>query len=105
MTTTFPFDTEQGCLSVQGELTIYQASTALEAFRGAVESGHFKKLDLSEVTELDSAGLQLLLALKGQLTEAGSVTELVNHSPAVTAVLALTSLSDQLDGSHLSGDE
>lgn len=105
MTTTFPFDTEQGCLTVQGELTIYQASTALEAFRSAAGSGVLKQLDLSEVSELDSAGLQLLLALKRQSTEAGSVVELVNHSPAVTAVLALTSLSNQLGESQPSGDQ
>lgn len=105
MTTAFPFDTEQGVLRVQGELTIYQASSALEAFRAAVELGSLKQLDLADVSELDSAGLQLLLALKkeSKVSDGPSIA-MIKHSPAVTAVLALTNLSAQLDVSTLPGD-
>ena len=99
MNNPFQFNAEQGCLLVQGELTIYQATEALLAFRQALDCGLLTEVDLSQVTELDCAGVQLLLALKKSAPE----VKLVQHSPAVSGVVTLTSLTAQLDADHLAG--
>ncbi|GHG63414.1 anti-sigma factor antagonist [Alishewanella longhuensis] len=93
------FNAEQGCLRVQGELTIYQASATLQAFRAACASMQLTQLDLSQVTDFDSAGLQLLLALKKSAPE----VQLRHHSDAVIKVLSLTNLMTELDLDPLSG--
>jgi anti-anti-sigma factor len=75
------------CLSLQGELTIYAVaevkSALLEALDGAMEL----EIDLAGVTEIDTAGLQLLLAAKGEALASGLPLRLSGHSaPAVELI-------------------
>jgi len=76
-------------LHLDGELTIYTAAqhraTLLERLGACPEL----KLDLAGVTELDTAGLQLLLVLKREAQAQGRELRLVNHSQAVVEVLEL----------------
>jgi anti-anti-sigma regulatory factor len=50
----------EGCIHVEGEMTIF---TAAELKPALVDSGAVTGIDLSQVTEFDTAGLQLLLAV------------------------------------------
>ncbi len=85
------FDEESGCLSVLGELTIYQANAATEGLRSAFASWSLSRIDLAGVSEVDTAGLQwLLVASRLPASGAESVT-LVNHSQPVLDALALFS--------------
>ncbi|MBE8715986.1 STAS domain-containing protein [Cellvibrio polysaccharolyticus] len=61
MDETCKFDEEKGLLSVTGELTIYQVASVFEALRDAAASGALCEIDLTGVTEMDGAGLQLLI--------------------------------------------
>lgn len=55
------FDPQTGCLTLAGELTIYQIAAATACLQTAAASGVLANIDLTAVTELDCAGLQWLI--------------------------------------------
>lgn len=87
MSSAFTFDADTGSLSIQGELTIYQANAAVESLRGAVATGTLAQVDLGGVTELDTAGLQWLLLVQRLRGPDERPVALVNHSQPVLEVL------------------
>jgi anti-sigma B factor antagonist len=92
-------ETSQGaaaCLAVEGEMTIYRAAELKPALLEAVRAHDAPALDLSAVTEFDSAGLQLLLAARQEAARLGKRLAVSAASPAVRDVFAL--LGMDLDG-------
>ncbi|MEK6790952.1 MAG: STAS domain-containing protein [Deltaproteobacteria bacterium] len=86
-------------LRLAGEVTIYGASE-LKARLGTLfsernESASFE-LDLSGVTEMDSAGLQLVLAVKREAMALGKGFKVVAHGNASEALVQLYRLSEDL---------
>jgi anti-sigma B factor antagonist len=80
-------DTE---LSVQGELTIYRAGElAGELLAAACNATVALRIDLSGVTEIDTAGLQILLMLRRTAVARGVRLELVRPSACVQEVFEL----------------
>jgi anti-sigma B factor antagonist len=71
-------------------MTIYQAADhkreLLAALAGAAE-GDTLELDLSEVDEMDTAGLQLLVLAAREAQKAGKTAVVVAHSEASQEVL------------------
>jgi anti-anti-sigma factor len=83
-------------LRIDGELTIYRAAELAAAMRtalAAVADGGALDLDLSEVAEMDSAGVQLLLAARRSAIESGRALRLIARSAAVDDVLAILHLT------------
>ncbi|GAB3541777.1 STAS domain-containing protein [Noviherbaspirillum agri] len=78
---------------VQGELNIYRAAELKEALLAQIAPGAALEIDLSGVTELDTAGLQVLMLAKNTARALGTDMKLVAHSPAVVDVLELLNLS------------
>ena len=74
-------------LSIAEDLTIYHAleqkNTLLDALAGASDL----ELNLSQVKEMDTAGLQLLILLKREAQRAGKKVRIVAHSQAVSSVI------------------
>ena len=83
-------ETAPGRIAISGEMTIY-AATALrdELFPFVLASKEPLQIDLSAVTALDTAGLQLLLMLKRVAQTAGIDAVLANVSLPVQDVLSL----------------
>lgn len=79
--------------AIEGEMTIYTAETQRRQLEAYLASGQQLELDLSQVSEIDSAGLQLLIWLKNQAAQADKTLNFVMHSPAIVQVLELTNLS------------
>ncbi len=81
-------------LRVLGEFDISLAdevrATGTEALRG--QDVHSLRIDLSEVTFLDSTGLGALISLRNAAQEAGGDAVLVRPTAAVDRVLVLTQL-------------
>lgn len=77
------------CLAVEGEMTIYRAAELKPALLEAVRTHDEPALDLSAVTEFDSAGLQLLLAARREAGLLGKPLRVTAASPAVRDVFAL----------------
>jgi anti-anti-sigma factor len=79
-------------ISLDGELTIYRAAdlkvTVLEALRQA----RVLEIDLSGVTELDTAGLQVLMLAKQTAAAEQRELRLLQHSPAVVEIFEMLDL-------------
>jgi anti-anti-sigma factor len=88
-----------------GELTIHNAAEQKNALLALLEAGEPVDLDASDVTELDTAGLQLLLLLKREAVMAGLDVKLDAPSGAVTDVLAIANLSPELTTAGRPDDE
>jgi anti-anti-sigma factor len=79
---------------IEGELSIYRAQELRDEFLShpQLEPGGEIELDLSAVSELDGAGLQLLVAMKKEAQKRQCGLRLSGHSPAVLEALDLCDL-------------
>ena len=81
--------------ALQGELTIARAAEWRETLLGAMAAGA-RCFDLSQVTEFDSAGVQLLLAARRTARQEGTGFELRSAPEVVHEVLRRYGLADAL---------
>ncbi len=87
---------ETGPLRIEGELTIYRAAELCETLKStlaALPAGAELAIDLAGVTEMDSAGVQLLIAARRSAAAAGRALSLRDTSPAVEEVFATLRLA------------
>jgi anti-sigma B factor antagonist len=97
----FQIESRSGRVSVAGDMTVYCASELKPALLLEAAAGHNSlELDLSQVQEFDTAGLQLLLLNR----EMHGRLRIVACSPGVRATLELTHL-DRLIGADTPGSE
>jgi anti-sigma B factor antagonist len=80
-------------LRLGGELTIYAAAPLKDALQAALAAATELEIDLAEVSEIDSCGMQLLAAAKRAATEAGKTLRLMNHSATVIDLMELYDLA------------
>jgi anti-sigma B factor antagonist len=80
--------------AIEGELTIYRAAELKPALLEAA-AGETPAVDLSQVTEFDSAGLQLLLLAAREAQRRGKGLQLQAPSEAVREVLAMLDMADR----------
>jgi len=76
-----------GRLALEIDLTIYNAIDAKRQLLDAVNALKTLELDLSRVSELDTAGFQLLVLAKREAQKIGHNLRIVAHSPAVLEVI------------------
>jgi len=74
-------------LALSGNVTIYNALAQKEALLDALASTSKLELDLSQVSEMDTAGLQLLILLKKEAQRAGKRVCIVAHSQVVSSLI------------------
>lgn len=83
-----------GALRVQGEMTIYRASEVAQTLFAAVRAHDGDvTLDLSEVSEFDTAGLQLVLMARRLAEADGRRLDVVQPSECVAEVLNLCNVA------------
>lgn len=80
-------------LRVEGELAIQFAAELKDTLLRSVQATGEVTLDLSGVSEVDTAGIQLLLLAKRAAAAVGCRLRYINHSPAVVDVVELLNLS------------
>lgn len=80
-------------LNLEGELTIYTAAKQKEVLSGFLQNKGDLEINLSGVTELDSAGLQLLILAKRESAQRELLLRFVMHSSAVLEALELANLA------------
>jgi len=76
-------------MRIEGEMTIYRAAELKPALLDTVREHAAPRLDLSAVTEFDSAGLQLLLVARQEAARLGKRLAVGAASSAVRDVFAL----------------
>jgi anti-sigma B factor antagonist len=83
---------ERPPLRIVGDMGIYRAEALRQSLLDALAADAVLELDLSEVTEFDAAGLQLLIMADRAARAAGGVLRVTACSEAVNAVLQLLQL-------------
>lgn len=76
-------------VALAGELTIYSAAEIKAGLAQAMGSANEIEVDLSGITEMDTAGLQLMLIAK---RNPGKEVRFVNHPPSVLRLVDLANL-------------
>ncbi len=79
-------------LCIEGEMTIYRAGELKQTLLAALDQPAALEIDLSAVTEMDTAGLQLLILTKKMAQSKQQDLNLVAHSAAVLEVFELLNL-------------
>jgi anti-anti-sigma factor len=80
-------------VALEGELTIYAARDLQAELLACLDAHPALTLDLGAVTEVDTAGVQILLLLKREARTTGKPLAFVSHSPAVLEVMDLYNLN------------
>ena len=80
-------------LSVKSEMTIYTAHEQKKQLLEHLKSAKHIQLDLMDVTEIDCAGIQLLMFLKQEAAERQRELVITQHSRAVVEAIELLNLS------------
>lgn len=84
--------TAHGRVAIDGELNIYRAADLKTLLQGELQRSAVLEVDLAGVTEVDSAGLQVLMLAKQTARTENRELRLVGHSPAVLEVFELLDL-------------
>ena len=83
-------EVSDGCIRLNGELTMHQAEEIRPLLLAALPTdGTVARLDLSQVGEIDTAGLQLLMAANREVLNRGTKLQIVAVSAAVKDTLEL----------------
>lgn len=94
-------------LTIEGELTIFTAAEQKINLLNFLNSGDTLEINLSQVAELDTAGLQLLILIKREAAQQRKKLSFTMHSKAVLEILELANLTtafgDQVVLAHNEG--
>jgi anti-anti-sigma factor len=82
-------------IAIEGELTIYAAAEIKEKIASAFQSEQPLEIDLSQIGEMDTAGLQLLLLAKREGIARNRQVTFTPPSQAVLDALQLCGLSTE----------
>jgi len=82
-----PSDKDVERLVLEGDLTIYQAPAQKNSLLDTLDKATVVELDLAQISEIDSAGLQVLLLAKRESLAMGKELRILAHSQAVQETL------------------
>lgn len=82
-------------LALAGELTIHHSAAVKERLLASIRACARVDVDLSSVTDIDTAGMQVLLIAKREAEASGARLQLGGLSAAVLDLVGLFNLADQ----------
>jgi anti-sigma B factor antagonist len=80
-------------LQISGDMTIYTAAILKQELMQHLSKPCEREIDLSEVSEMDSAGLQLLIMAKREAEQHKKPLLLTRHSHAVLEVMDICNMA------------
>jgi len=80
-------------VALEGEINIYNAAALKAPLLDALEKCKKMDITLSNVSEMDSAGFQLLLLVKRESVNQGKPMRLIDHSNATLEILDLYNMA------------
>lgn len=83
-------------MDILGDLNIFNAAEQRQRLLDALEADDEVEVDLSGVSEIDSAGIQLMVAAKREAANRNKSLRFTGHSPAVFDILELCDLASHL---------
>jgi len=78
---------------IEGEMTIFRAAELKEAILPVITKHPEIEIDLSQVSEIDGAGLLLMVSIKLEARQQNKVLRFAGHSGAVTEAVDICDLS------------
>jgi anti-anti-sigma factor len=85
-----PVESRDGFIRISGELTIQHAEVLKPLLLAALPTdGSVARLDLSQVNEIDTSGLQLLMSAQREVVNRGTTLQIVSVSEIVRQALEL----------------
>lgn len=84
-------------IAVNGEFTIFNALPIRDQLLAALAEAQDVEVDLSQVSEIDSSGLQLIVAALKEATATQKTIHFVNYSAPVSELLTLVDPASFLD--------
>jgi anti-sigma B factor antagonist len=84
-------------LAIDEDMTIYAIKELTDALTDELDGYDRFELSLAKVEEVDSAGIQLLLALSTELEKRNKQFKVTEVSGAVSKLLATYNISDRFD--------
>ncbi|HYE38112.1 STAS domain-containing protein [Methylocaldum sp.] len=90
---TIEFTEESGALRLAGELTVYHAAEVKRPLMAMLQEKTELEIDLSGISEIDTAGLQLLMLAKKEADRSQKNLRLVSHSAPVLELMDLYDLA------------
>ena len=82
---------------IEGEMTIFNAADLKKDLLEMLNECQEMELDLSEVSELDTAGLQLLVLAKRESENLKKSLRIASCSGAITAVMELFNMKEYFE--------
>jgi len=79
-------------IAIEGEMTIYRAADLKVTVLEALRKTKVLEIDLSGISELDTAGLQVLMLAKQTAAADQRELRLLQHSPAVMEIFEMLDL-------------
>ncbi len=74
-------------MTLTQDMTIYHAEALKDELLRSLERSKVIELDLSQVTEIDTSGIQLLMLAKRECQQHDQTLRIVAHSPAVRELI------------------
>lgn len=84
-------------VAIDGEMTIYNAAALKQKLDAVLDDERVLEINLSRVSEIDSAGIQLLLLARKERAARQQTMSLVEHSEAVLDTFDTLALSAYFD--------
>ncbi len=93
-------DEEKTSLCIDGELTIYTAQeyaqTIIASFEDMDTANKNLEIDMTDVEEIDTSGLQLLAAMEKERVDNGCTMQIISASDVVNEALEVSQLLIQV---------
>lgn len=86
-------DSGHARLKINEAMTVFHAKTLKQALLASLADADVLTLNLSDVMEIDTAGLQILMLLKKEALKQQKSLSLSNHSLAVVDLLEISQLT------------
>jgi len=87
-------------MSFEGDMTIYTAESIKQDLFSEISKKKHIDVDLSDVSEFDTAGFQALIFGKKYASDSGIELRICGASEAVSEVFQLYGMSDVLESHH-----
>ena len=81
-------------LAIEGELTIFRTQELREAIMPVISASEEIEIDVSGVTEVDAAGMQLLVSTKIEAFLRGKTLRYLGHSKPILHMIDLCDLGE-----------
>ena len=80
-------------MAIEQDMTIYHAEALKVDLLAGLAGSEAVELDLSQVAEIDTSGIQLLMLAKRESQKQGKTLSIVAHSPAVQELMDFYNLA------------